>query len=106
MGATLTIPHNIMEITLSTSHALTVLITPNLRFCGQRHSDRRTGASVWETWFEQFGEWRVHNNPFDRKDFTIVEKWAKIKGNTYKGVRLAKTWSYKKDILNALNQIV
>lgn len=95
-----------MEMIKSTSTQIEVSITKNIRLCGQRHSDRRTGASVWETWFEKFGNWRVHDNPFDRNDFRVVEKWGKIKGNCYKGVRLAKTWNYKKEIIEALNQIV
>jgi hypothetical protein len=89
----------------STSTRLCVELVPNLRLYGQRHSDRRSGASVWETRLEQYGKWKVHDNPFDHKDFHIEEKWGIIKANTFRGVRLAKRWSYKADIITALNTI-
>lgn len=94
-----------MEIKLSTSTKLEVLLTPTIKLCGQRHSDRRSGASVWHTWFEKFGKWEVHDNPFDRKDFHIEEKWGIVKGTTYKGICLAKRWGYKKEIITELNKI-
>jgi len=94
-----------MKTIESTSTRLCVELTPTLRFCGQRHSDRRTGCSVWVTWFERFGKWEVHDNPFDRKDFRIVEQWGRIKGNIYKGILLAKKWSYKKEILSELEKL-
>lgn len=94
-----------MEMIKSTSTQMEVSITHNIRLCGQRHSDRRTGASVWETWFEKFANWKVYDNPFDKNDFRVVEKWGKIKANCYKGVKLAKRWDYKKEIIEALNQI-
>ena len=94
-----------METILSTSTKLIVNLTDKIRLCGQRHSDRRTGSSVWETWFELYGKWKVYNNPFDRKDYTIQVKWGVSKANTYKGIKLAKRWNYKKEIIEALNNI-
>lgn len=52
-----------------------------------------------------FGKWRVFNNPFDRKDYEVVEKWGKIKANAFRGVIIAKSYSYKKDIISALNSV-
>ena len=53
----------------------------------------------------EFGKWRVFNNPFDRKDYEVVEKWGKIKANAFRGVIIAKSYSYKKDIISALNSV-
>ena len=94
-----------MEFIVSTGTQLVVSITSDIRLCGQRHSDRRTGNSVLETWFEKYGKWKVFDNPFDRNDYRVVEKWGKLKASVYNGVKLAKTWNYKKDIIEALNRI-
>lgn len=94
-----------MKIIKSTSTELIISFSHNIRLCGQRHSNRLTGSSVWETWFEKYGKWKVHDNPFDQKDFEIVEKWGIVKANSYNGVRLAKRWNYKKDIMEAINTL-
>lgn len=94
-----------METVVSTSTKLVVNITDNIRLCGQRHSDRRSGSSVWVTWFEKYGKWRIHNNPFDRNDYIVREQWGRVKENIYKDVKLAKTWNYKKEIIEALSKI-
>lgn len=96
---------NNFKVIESTSTRLCVEISPSIRLYGQRHSDRRSGASVWETHFEKFAKWKVHDNPFDRKDYSIVEKWGYVKANTFRGIILAKKWSYKKDIITALNSV-
>ena len=54
---------------------------------------------------KKFAKWKVHDNPFDRKDYSIVEKWGYVKANTFRGIILAKKWSYKKDIITALNSV-
>ena len=92
---------NVIE---STSTTLLVELSTNFRLCGQRHSNRY-GSSVWETYIEQYGKWKVHDNPFDRKDYSIIEKWGMIKANIFRGVKIAKSWSYKNDIIDALNSI-
>lgn len=96
---------NNFKVIESTSTRLCVEISPSIRLYGQRHSDRRSGVSVWETHFEKFAKWKVHDNPFDRKDYSIVEKWGYVKANTFRGIILAKKWSYKKDIITALNSV-
>ena len=96
---------NNFKVIESTSTRLCIEISPSIRLYGQRHSDRRSGASVWETHFEKFAKWKVHDNPFDRKDYSIVEKWGYVKANTFRGIILAKKWSYKKDIITALNSV-
>lgn len=86
----------------STSTSLCVEITKTIRLYGQRHSNRRSGDSVWETYFKKFAKWEVHDNPFDKNYFHVVEKWGYVRANTFRGVTLAKRWDYKKDIINAL----
>ena len=39
------------------------------------------------------------------KDYEVVEKWGKIKANAFRGVIIAKSYSYKKDIISALNSV-
>lgn len=48
----------------STSTRLCVELTSSIRLCGQRHSDRRSGSSVWVTHIEKYGKWKVFDNPF------------------------------------------
>lgn len=93
------------QVINSTSTELEVELTPTIRLKCLRHSNRRTGSSVWEARLYQFGKWRVFNNPFDRKDYEVVEKWGKIKANAFRGVIIAKSYSYKKDIISALNSV-
>lgn len=93
---------NVIE---STSTKLIVELSKKYRLVGQRHSDRRSGSSCWVTRIEQFGKWRVHNNPFNREDYIVVEKWGVIKASIFNGIKIAKTWSYKKDIIETLNNI-
>lgn len=40
-----------------------------------------------------------------KKDYEVVEKWGKIKANAFRGVIIAKSYSYKKDIISALNSV-
>lgn len=94
-----------MKTLESTSTRLCVELTPTIRLYGQRHSDRRTGYSVWETWFEKYGKWKVYDNPFDNKDFRIEEKWGIVKANMYRNVVLAKRWNYKQEILDVLKEL-
>ena len=89
----------------STNSKLVINLTKKYRLVGVRHADRRSGASCWVTTIEQFGKWRVYNNPFDNKDYKVVEKWGKIKATIFNGTKIAKTWSYKKDIVEVLNTI-
>ena len=93
------------QVINSTSTHLCVELTPTIRLECRRHSSRTTGSSVWEARLYQFGKWRVFNNPFDRKDYEVVEKWGKIKANAFRGVIIAKSYSYKKDIIETLNSI-
>ena len=89
----------------STSTRLCVEITKTIRLYGERHSDRRTGLSVWETHFKKFAKWEVHDNPFDKSDFRVFEKWGKVRANTFRGVTLAKSWDYKNEIIEALMNV-
>ena len=66
------------QVINSTSTELEVELTPTIRLKCLRHSNRRTGSSVWEARLYQFGKWRVFNNPFDRKDYEVVEKSDEI----------------------------
>ena len=96
---------NNFKVIESTSTRLCVELSPSIRLYGQRHSDRYSGASVWETHFKIFAKWKVHNNPFDPKDYSIVEKWGYVKANMFRNIVLAKKWSYKKNIIEALNSV-
>lgn len=89
----------------STSTRLCIELTSSIRLCGQRHSDRRSGSSVWVTHIEKYGKWKVFDNPFCRNDYSVQEKWGIVKANTFRGVVIAKRWSYKDDIITALNSI-
>ena len=96
---------NNFKVIESTSTRLCVEISPSIRLYGQRHSDRRSGSSIWVTHFEKFAKWKVHNNPFDSKDYSVVEKWGCVKANMFRNIVLAKKWSYKKDIIEVLNSV-
>ena len=89
------------NITESTSHKMIVMFDDNLRLYCVRHSDRRTGASVWESWFERYGTY-ITGRIFGVE--VKETKWGKCKGTIYKGVKLGGRWSYKKDILAALEE--
>ncbi len=93
------------KIIESTPTKLCVELTSSIRLCGQRHSNRLSGSSVWVTHFERFAKWRVYDNPFDNNEFSVVEKWGIVKSNAFRGIILAKRWSYKNDIITALNSI-
>lgn len=59
---------------------------------------------MWATHFERYCKWRVHDNPFDRNDYTVVEKWGCVrKATKFRGVLLAKHWNRKDEIITALN---
>lgn len=89
------------NITESTSHKMIVMFDDKLRLYCVRHSDRRTGDSVWETWFERYGTYKTGR--IFGEDI-IETKWGKCKGTIYKGVKLGGRWSYKKEILAALEE--
>lgn len=96
---------NNFKVIESTSTRLCVELTSSIRLCGQRHSNRRSGSSVWVTHIEKYGKWKVFDNPFCRNDYSVQEKWGIVKANTFRGVVIAKRWSYKDDIITALNSI-
>ena len=90
------------EITKSTSTELEVKFSETLKLVGKRHSNRFTGASVWETFFYKYGKIKKRD-PFG--GLYATECWFIPKGNTLKGVRLAKTWNKKADIMESLDQL-
>ena len=96
---------NGFSVIYSNDTAFCIEMSRRMRLFGKMHHDSQTGAPVWETHFEKFAKWKVHDNPFDRKDYSIVEKWGYVKANTFRGIILAKKWSYKKDIITALNSV-
>lgn len=93
------------KVIVSTSTQLVVELTPTIRLQCQRHANRRTGSSVWEGSLYKFGKWKVYDNPLDRKDYTLEEKWGRVKANAFHGVIIAKRYSYKDDIIATLNSI-
>lgn len=68
----------------STSTRLCVELTSSIRLCGQRHSDRRSGSSVWVTHIEKYGKWKVFDNPFCRNDY-----WFKKNGESSRQILFA-----------------
>lgn len=90
------------EVLKSTSSELEVKIMENVKLVCQRHSNRRTGSSCWESFFMKYGKYK-ERNPLG--GISEVEGWYILRGNSYKGVVLRKTWSYKKDIIQALNLV-
>lgn len=92
------------EVLESTSSTMTVLLRKDLKLVCQRHSDRRTGSSCWESYFMKYGKWKC-KDPFG--GFYIEERWGVYrKANAYRGVILAKrSWSRKQDIIDAINSV-
>lgn len=92
----------LFEITKSTSTELEVIFSDTLKLVGKRRGNRLTGVSFWDTYFYKYGDVRKRD-PFGG---TYIEKcWFLLKGNTIKGIKMAKQWNKKSDIMDALNEL-